>query len=117
MHIFPLPVHHKDMSTSHKSISSKGLRSSRGSAALMGVGIMLGFAVVWAIFYAVTTWIYNSSHEREAKNKEQFVERATGKGKKKVRPKEPTRDVGGYKVECRGLIWKTCEQVFEEKTP
>ena len=80
----------------------------------MAIGIMLGFALVWFLFFALTNWIYDTSQERQTKNKQEFAEAAAGKGKKKIKPKEPEREIGGYKVKCGGLFWKTCHQVYNQ---
>ncbi len=92
-----------------RSLAKASKNKEAGTSAGLVIAIMVGFALVWAAFYGISSWIYGSTRERAEKNQKEMVELAN-KNKKKEKPREQERDVGGYQAQCSGFLWKTCDR-------
>lgn len=76
-----------------------------GSGAVGVAGLMLGFSLVYFIFYFVVNWIYDTKEERKLgyrKNNEEL----------RVITKEEVmkRGIGQHVFVCFGLFSKTCRE-------
>ncbi len=82
--------------------------TERGTGSGEVLAYIIAFTTVWAVFYWVTDWIYNTKEEKV----ERRVSRAEEKYEKSQDHKYIVREPGGSSAVCWGIIEKQCKTVL-----